>query len=181
MGFYHLFNNLELQFSPIYIFQPFNEEMITFFDHKNGGDLSLRGSACAVPSRDDPSSPRLPEGSSGPSGLLKHLSTVFGSFETCCSQEALSTWTVLMGHGPHTYLSLFYMLSFKPTLLKKSIFCHTIFLWIYVLPLLSQMSCRVLPSYDQDFPFKNLYFFGEGTLCECICFFKMSPFFSELS
>lgn len=86
-----------------------------------------------------------------------------------------------MGHGPHTYLSLFYMLSFKPTLLKKSIFCHTIFLWIYVLPLLSQMSCRVLPSYDQDFPFKNLYFFGEGILCECIWFFKMSPFFSELS
>lgn len=78
---------------------------------------------------------RLLDSRSAHNCLDKPISTVFGLFEAYNCQEVLGTYTVMMGCAPHIHLSLFYMLSFKPSLLKKSIFCHHIPLGIYVLSL----------------------------------------------
>lgn len=103
---------LDSNFLLFIFFQPFYEVMIIFFHHKNGSRLSLRGSEFTLPSftREPSAGQQLCAQLPG-----QTLSTVFGLFEAYCCQEALGTYAVMMGHAPHIYPSLFYMLSFKPS------------------------------------------------------------------
>lgn len=151
-------------FSYLYFFNPFTRWWLfsLIIKMEVAWSCTVLGSLCRVLPGN-----HLPDSRVVNNFLDKALSTAFGLFEACCCQEALGTCAVIMVHAPHICLSLFYVLSFKLSLLKESVFCHNIHLWIYV-PFPSPFStiCRVLQLYNQNLPFKNLYFF-----CYCVSVF----------